>query len=280
MEKFEVLASKYVKNSYVKLGIDNLRNRKNQMYVLLEQKKLPSIGFDDSVISYILENLSSMDSNNFAANAGVGEREGRIFSRLVASRNYRLAHGIGRSGNITEVQPKAAGSSLLYSLTNSLAHHALKIAHIHNMAKSLVVPVATGMSLTLCFLTLMKLKPESKYIIWSRIDQKSCFKSILTANCIPLIVENILDSNGLMTTNIPEIERLMIEYGDKVLCVLSTTSCFAPRQPDSVAAIAQLCKLYNIGHVVNNAYGLQCKYICKQINRACLLGRVDAGKTS
>ena len=32
----------------------------------------------------------------------------------------RLGHGIGRSGDITAVQPKAAGSSLIARLTNSM----------------------------------------------------------------------------------------------------------------------------------------------------------------
>lgn len=41
-------------------------------------------------------------------------------SALVARRHYRLGHGIGRSGDLAEVQPKAAGSSLLNKLTNSL----------------------------------------------------------------------------------------------------------------------------------------------------------------
>jgi O-phospho-L-seryl-tRNASec:L-selenocysteinyl-tRNA synthase len=39
-----------------------------------------------------------MDSNNFLDNVGVGEREARVASELVARRHYRLAHGIGRSG--------------------------------------------------------------------------------------------------------------------------------------------------------------------------------------
>ena len=33
---------------------------------------------------------------------------------------YRLGHGIGRSGDIAAVQPKAAGSSLMMQLTNSM----------------------------------------------------------------------------------------------------------------------------------------------------------------
>ena len=33
---------------------------------------------------------------------------------------YRMGHGIGRSGDVTAVQPKAAGSSLMAQLTNSI----------------------------------------------------------------------------------------------------------------------------------------------------------------
>ena len=45
----------------------------------------------------------------------------------------------------------------------------------------IVVPVATGMALVLAMLALRTLRPTAKYVIWPRIDQKSCFKSILTA---------------------------------------------------------------------------------------------------
>jgi len=33
---------------------------------------------------------------------------------------YSIGHGIGRSGNITDVQPKAAGSSIMMKLTNCM----------------------------------------------------------------------------------------------------------------------------------------------------------------
>lgn len=61
-----------------------------------------------------------MDSNNFPLNCSVGERESRIVSNIVARRHFRMGHGIGRSGDLEEVQPKAAGSSLMYKLTNAL----------------------------------------------------------------------------------------------------------------------------------------------------------------
>ena len=51
------------------------------------------------------------------------------FTRLT----FRLGHGIGRSGEITAVQPKAAGSSLIMTLTNSLALHAIRLSGKTNM---------------------------------------------------------------------------------------------------------------------------------------------------
>ena len=46
----------------------------------------------------------------------------------VACSILRLSHGIGRSGDIAAVQPKAAGSSLLMKLTNSMVLDAIKLA--------------------------------------------------------------------------------------------------------------------------------------------------------
>ena len=53
-----------------------------------------------------------MDSNNFLANIGVGEREARVASSLVARRHYRLAHGMGRSGDVAAEQPKVVTPNL------------------------------------------------------------------------------------------------------------------------------------------------------------------------
>lgn len=142
----------------------------------------------------------------------------------MAKRHYRFTHGIGRSGDLVETQPKAIGSTAMSKLTNAIVLDLLKtvgtqdfdsILHVPpedglqvhvvfftcfyivsvNVAAAVVVPMATGMSLAL---TLITLKQESegnkKYVIWSRIDQKSCFKSILTAgfrNMFPVCFSNI-----------------------------------------------------------------------------------------
>lgn len=44
----------------------------------------------------------------------------RLFVGLVAQRHYNFSHGIGRSGNLDESQPKAVGSTILNRLTNDL----------------------------------------------------------------------------------------------------------------------------------------------------------------
>ena len=43
-----------------------------------------------------------------------------MISILLLVHFFSLGHGIGRSGDVAAVQPKAAGSSLLNQLTNSL----------------------------------------------------------------------------------------------------------------------------------------------------------------
>ncbi|RZF40213.1 hypothetical protein LSTR_LSTR011987 [Laodelphax striatellus] len=63
---------------------------------------------------------------------------------------------------------------------------------------------------------------------------------------------------------------------DNIVCVLSTTSCFAPRAADSLEQIAVLCSRYNIPHLVNNAYGLQSTRLMHLIQEAARKGRVDA----
>ena len=42
----------------------------------------------------------------------------------------RFSHGIGRSGDITAVQPKAAGSSLILKLTSAMALDVIKLTGI------------------------------------------------------------------------------------------------------------------------------------------------------
>ncbi|KAM5284824.1 O-phosphoseryl-tRNA(Sec) selenium transferase isoform 1-T1 [Hipposideros larvatus] len=277
-----------VSPAYVRQGCEARRSHECLIRLLLEQGKCPENGWDESTLELFLHELAIMDSNNFLGNCGVGEREGRVASALVARRHYRyffqllahfllrLIHGIGRSGDISAVQPKAAGSSLLNKITNSLVLDIIKLAGVHTVTNCFVVPMATGMSLTLCFLTLRHKRPKAKYIIWPRIDQKSCFKSMITAGFEPVVIENVLEGDELRT-DLKAVEAKVQELGpDNVLCVHSTTSCFAPRVPDRLEELAVICANYGIPHIVNNAYGVQSSKCMHLIQQGARVGRIDA----
>lgn len=188
----------------------------------------------------------------------------------------RMGHGIGRSGDIAETQPKAAGSSLMNKLTNSMVLHLLRSAGVPSTKACFVVPMATGMTLALCMLALRQRRPSAEYVVWSRIDQKSCFKCILTAGFTPIIVEGVQCGDEIQT-DVAALRASLKQLGpDKVACVLTTTSCFAPRAPDSLEEVARLCGEQGVPHLVNNAYGVQCTKCMHLIQQASRVGRVDA----
>ena len=184
------LAAGLVSAAYINQGSQALARRRKRIKSLLSQRRLPAEGWDDASIELLLQVRSSgsrslpappprqaltaglsaptplqeaalMDSNNFLDNVGVGEREARVASELVARRHYRLAHGIGRSGDIAAEQPKAAGSSLLARLTHLLAADALEAAGMAEVGAALVVPLATGMALTATLLALRGTRPPT-----------------------------------------------------------------------------------------------------------------------
>jgi O-phospho-L-seryl-tRNASec:L-selenocysteinyl-tRNA synthase len=269
-------------STYAEQGSASLRRREGLVRVLLTQRSLPEIGWDDATIETFLADCAAMDSNNFLESVGAGEREARVYSNLVRRRNMGFGHGIGRSGDVDTVQPKAGGSSLIYKLTNRLALHASKLCGIIKTEKCLVLPLATGMTLALVLLTIKTTmrKDGAKYIIWPRMDQKSCFKAIFTAGCIPIVVE-MKKVEDELCTDIAAIEAEIDRVGvDNIVAVVSTTSCFAPRAPDDIYSISCLCAIKNIPHVVNHAYGLQLSKACHDLNEACRVGRVDAWVSS
>ncbi|CDW79188.1 o-phosphoseryl-trna selenium transferase [Stylonychia lemnae] len=245
---------------------------------LLNHRAIPQEPMEELTIQSLMNRIALMDSNNYYGNTGVGEREGRIFSPIVRQKNFDLGHGIGRSGDVNALQPKAIGSSLIVKLTKNMTINAMnKILGYTSIKDALILPFATGMSLTVTLLTIKSLKPQAQYVIFPRIDQKTCLKCIYTANLVPIIVEPKLEGEELRT-NLEEIKRIMEaeEYKDKILCVQTTTSCFAPRAYDSIAEVAEICRKYQIHHVINNAYGLQCTRVANDVCSAIQKGRVDA----
>jgi O-phospho-L-seryl-tRNASec:L-selenocysteinyl-tRNA synthase len=271
------LATRLVDKGYITQASVELHRRSKLVRILLSQRNLPEDGWDDQTIKLFLHELSVMDSNNFSNSLGGGEREARVYSNLVKEMHYSFGHGIGRSGDIGAVQPKAAGSSLIYKLTNLLSLQAIKQFGLSRISTCLALPLATGMTMTLALLSVRK--STSKYVIWFRIDQKSCFKAIFTSGGVPIIISPILSRNNQesLVTNIDQFKKVLdsIEDKDSIWAVISTTSCFAPREPDDVVAISTLCKEHNLVHIINNAYGLQDSVTCHNINEAIRVGKVD-----
>jgi O-phospho-L-seryl-tRNASec:L-selenocysteinyl-tRNA synthase len=142
-------------------------------------------------------------------------------------------------------------------------------------AHGLVLPLCTGMSTALVLSSLRDNNEERSIVLWSRIDQKSCFKAIQSAGMTVVVIPTTLDGDQVVT-DLDAMEKALNEHQGKVLAIITTTSCFAPRVPDKVDEVAKLCQSHGVYHVVNNAYGLQCARTVKLINRACVVGRVDA----
>jgi len=96
------LAASLISKGYVNQGRQALRKRQKLVKTLLSERRLPKDGWDDPTIQTLIQvlyssltlpyhlrqDLAAMDSNNFLGNIGVGEREGRIVSCLVAERHY------------------------------------------------------------------------------------------------------------------------------------------------------------------------------------------------
>lgn len=270
-------ASRFIPATYLQQADDAARAREAKIQHLIQQRKLPDIGWPEAEVESLLRRLSSMDSNNFAANCGVGEREARIFSGLVRRRHFGLGHGIGRSGDLCAVQPKAAGSSILNKLTNALVLDLIRQFGVRSCKDCFIVPSATGMAMTLCLLSIRaSARPTPKFVVWSRIDQKSCFKSIVTAGFVPVVVELLVCGDELRT-DVASIEQKIAQLGPtNVAAVITCTSCFAPRAADDVPAVARVCREANVHHIVNNAYGIQSSKCMHLIEEGSKKGRIDA----
>ena len=304
-----------IPKAHVTVGLSNLVAANKTFRSLFVNRRMPEEGWTEFDIQHFLFTLSILDTNNktpvqngsknFGSNSnnnnnsssstggrwcGVGEREGRVYSSLVAQRHFGLAHGIGRSGDITEPQPKALGSSVLAKLTLILVLDLVRrgsgLDRKTAAAHGVLLPMCTGMTMSLVLSSLRQavasgnnndttIKPVKDIVLWSRIDQKSVLKSIQTAGmqCIVIPTKIVGDA---VTTDLDALEAAIDEYGERVLAVITTTSCFAPRETDAADKVAKLCQEHNVHHVINHAYGLQSTRANKLLNRACVVGRVDA----
>eukprot|EP00977_Amphora_coffeiformis_P000867 scaffold184_cov179-Amphora_coffeaeformis.AAC.26 len=295
-----------IPKAHVTVGLSNLVAANKTFRSLFVNRRMPEEGWTEFDIQHFLFTLATLDtnnktpvqhgSNNSAGNnsnsassgggrwCGVGEREGRVYSSLVVQRHFGLGHGIGRSGDITEPQPKALGSSVLAKLTLILVLDLVRrgsgMDRKTAAAHGVLLPMCTGMTMALVLGSLRQAGSSGNdttkdIVLWSRIDQKSVLKSIQTAGmqCVVIPTKIVGDA---VTTDLDALQAALDQYGERVLAVVTTTSCFAPREPDAADKVAKLCQERNVHHVINHAYGLQSTRAVKLVNRACVVGRVDA----
>lgn len=281
-----------IPKTHASVGISNLIASNKQFKSLLIHKRLPDKGWSDIQIQSLLLLFATLDTNNKSLATGgddddacdsrwcgVGEREGRVYSSLVSQRHYGLSHGMGRSGDITAPQPKAVGSSVLLKLALLVALDAIRrgsgLDSKGPAAHGVLLPLCTGMSMSLVLSSFRTPDVHKNIVLWSRIDQKSCFKAVTSAGFLCVVIPTKMDGDQVVT-DLEAMQAALDQHGERVLAIITTSSCFAPRVPDQVDQVAKLCDKANVYHVINNAYGLQCAKTSKLLNRACVVGRVDA----
>lgn len=109
-----------------------------------------------------------------------------------------------------------------------------------------------------------------RYVVWSRIDQKTCLKSIVSANLLPVVIEPKQQGDALVT-DCDAMEAAVQQLGGtNVACIVTTTSCFAPRNCDDVRLRATRCTVTQyIIDVSITSPGNVCLEMCAQ-NHAAL----------
>jgi O-phospho-L-seryl-tRNASec:L-selenocysteinyl-tRNA synthase len=260
-----------IPKSILDRGLTVLGTESEPIKLLFEQRRMPQEGWKDSQIEALLNLLAAMDSDKDSKAAFLGEREGRVACPAVSKLAAGFHHGVGRSGELTEAQPKAAGASLMYYFANKLATDALKRFGASNIKKAVVFPVATGMTLALA-LCAARNQTGGKEVVYPRVDLASPLKAIGLAGLKERIVEGRVCGDGV---NVPaeEIEKAVNE---NTAAIMSTTTFFAPREPDKIKEIAKIAAEKNVPHIINNAFGVQSREIMKLVRGAVDAGRVDA----
>jgi O-phospho-L-seryl-tRNASec:L-selenocysteinyl-tRNA synthase len=260
-----------IPKSILDRGLTVLGTEYEPIKLLFEQRRIPQEGWKDSQIEALLNLLSTMDSDKDSKAACLGEREGRVASATVSKLAAGFHHGVGRSGSLSEAQPKAAGGSLMYFFANKLATDGMKRFGAPNIKKAMVFPLATGMSLALALWAARSLT-KGREVVYPRIDHTTPLKAIHLAGFQERIVEGEVCGDAV---NVPT-EKIEKAVNENTAAILSTTTFFPPREPDRIKEIAKIAKEKNIPHIVNNAYGVQSREIMKLVTGAIDAGRVDA----
>ncbi|TFG26855.1 O-phosphoseryl-tRNA(Sec) selenium transferase [Candidatus Thorarchaeota archaeon] len=238
----------------------------------LNRRVFPEKPMTDSQLEIMFKILSSMDTDKDPEAARVGEREARVYSSYVERLSAGFNHGVGRSGQLNEPQPKAVGSSVMQQLANTVALDAIKKLGLSNIRTGLVTPLSTGMSLALVLGGLRR-ELGIRKILYPRIDHKSPQRGISFTGIEEIIIPTLLEEDAVQV----DIGALESAISKTPSCgVLATTTFFPPRESDPVKQIAKMCGEHDVPLVINNAYGVQSQSIMDHIRSAIDAGRVDA----
>lgn len=270
MLDLELLLKQTIPNHMLKRGLLVLHAKLKPVRVLLEQRRVPEHGWNDETIDFLLTVFSLMDTDKDPESARIGEREARVASPLVSKLAHGFCHGVGRSGNVTAPQTKAAGGSLMYFFANRLALDMLQRMGAPNLKSACVVPVATGMSVGLAASVDRDMTNKCE-IVYPRVDHRSPIKGMQLVGMKIKTVDGEVFGDAV---RVP-IERISEAISKETVAIVSTTTFFPPREPDDIKAIAKLAGEENIPHIINNAYGVQSREIMKLIRGAIDSGRVD-----
>ena len=150
--------------------------------LLFDQRRIPEKGWSDVQIQQLLMFFNSLDSDKDPGAIRMGEREGRLATAYLSTLSAGFAHGVGRSGELTAPQPKAAGASIMQNLTNKVVLSLLRSLGLPNLKGALTVPLGTGMSLGMALrgaLTHYNIDFRKKpRVLMTQIDHKSPRKGI------------------------------------------------------------------------------------------------------
>ena len=160
----------------------------------------------------------------------------------------------------------------MQQVANHVALDAIKTLGITNVKHGIVTPLSTGMTLALVFAALRRELGVTQ-VLYPRIDHESPHRGIALAGLNEIVVPTVLEGDAVRA-DLSELEHLMDKREN--FAVLSTTTFFPPREPDSIKPIAKLCQEHAVPFVINNAYGVQSAEIMKKISSAIDAGRVDA----
>ncbi|MHA1672109.1 MAG: O-phosphoseryl-tRNA(Sec) selenium transferase [Promethearchaeota archaeon] len=251
---------------------------------LLDQRKIPDKGWSDLQIRQLILFFNSLDSDKDPGAIRIGEREGRLSTDYLSDLSAGFSHGVGRSGELTAPQPKAAGASLMQHLTNKVVLSLLRELGLPNLKSALTVPFGTGMSLGMALrgaLTHFKIDFHKKpRVLMTQIDHKSPRKGIeyIGGQIVQIpghYGKNYYADEGVFTT-IEDLTTAYDQYPNEIAAIVSSSAFFAPRVPDNLKEIAKFARDHNLIHIINHAYGVQSIHLNELIRSAIDAGRVDA----